>query len=407
MESNRGVNKVLIGCVALVLLFGCSAFGFVMGYFGKNLPVNLPISTSTVTSSSSENGNDELFKPFWEAWQIVHDQYLVQPVDDEKMMQGAIRGMMDSLSDPHSAYMDPVEYSDAQAPLEGYSGIGAWVNTEGEYLTIAEPMKDSPAEVAGLRAGDQIIAINGEDMTGTLPELARQKVLGEAGTQVILTVMREGVEQPIDITITRAEITIPSTEYRMLDNNIAYLRLNSFSGTTGEEIQSALKELLGNNPDGLILDLRYNSGGYLDAAVEAGSEFLPGGVVAFEEYGNGTRYTFNVSGNGIATEIPMVVLVNEWSASASEIVAGALQDRGRGQLIGVTTYGKGTVQNWIALTDNEGAIRVTIARWLTPNERNVTGTGLTPDIEVTISDADAQAGVDSKLNRAVEILSQP
>jgi len=407
MESNRGVNKVLIGCVALVLLFGCSAFGFVMGYFGKNLPVNLPISTSTVTSSSSENGNDELFKPFWEAWQIVHDQYLVQPVDDEKMMQGAIRGMMDSLSDPHSAYMDPVEYSDAQAPLEGYSGIGAWVNTEGEYLTIAEPMKGSPAETAGLKSGDQIIAIDGVDMVGTLPELARQKVLGEAGTQVILKIMREGVEEPFDIPITRAQITIPSTEYRMLDNDIAYLRLNAFSNATSEEIHSALQELLAQNPQGLILDLRYNSGGYLDAAIQVGSEFLPDGVVAYEEYGNGTRDTFNVTGDGIATEIPMVVLVNDWSASASELVAGALQDRGRAQLVGVTTYGKGTVQNWIPLSDNEGAVRVTIARWLTPNGRNVTETGITPDLEVIISDADAQAGVDTQLNQAIDLLTQP
>ena len=407
MESNRGVNKVLIGCVALVLLFGCSAFGFVMGYFGKNLPVNLPISTSTVTSSSSEKSNDELFKPFWEAWQIVHDQYLVQPVDDEKMMQGAIRGMMDSLSDPHSAYMDPVEYSDAQAPLEGYSGIGAWVNTEGEYLTIAEPMKGSPAETAGLKSGDQIIAIDGVDMVGTLPELARQKVLGEAGTQVILKIMREGVEEPFDIPITRAQITIPSTEYRMLDNDIAYLRLNAFSNATSEEIHSALQELLAQNPQGLILDLRYNSGGYLDAAIQVGSEFLPDGVVAYEEYGNGTRDTFNVTGDGIATEIPMVVLVNDWSASASELVAGALQDRGRAQLVGVTTYGKGTVQNWIPLSDNEGAVRVTIARWLTPNGRNVTETGITPDLEVIISDADAQAGVDTQLNQAIDLLTQP
>src|SRR4030042_4699204 len=342
MESNRGVNKVLIGCVALVLLFGCSAFGVVVGYFGRNLPVSQLTSTSTITSTSTEISTDELFKPFWEAWQIVPAQYLVQPVDEEKMMQGAIRGMMDSLGDPHSAYMDPIEYSDAQAPLEGYSGIGAWVNTEGRYLTIAEPMKGSPAEAAGLKSGDQIIAIDSVDMSDTLPEIARQKVLGEAGTQVILTILREGIEEPIDIPITRAQITIPSTEYRMLENDVGYLRLNAFSNATGGEIHSALQELLAQNPKGLILDLRYNSGGYLDAAIQVGSEFLPDGVVAYEEYGDGTRDPFNVTGDGIATEIPMVVLVNDWSASASELVAGALQDRGRAHLVGVTTYGKGT-----------------------------------------------------------------
>src|SRR4030065_1082810 len=336
MESNRGLNKILIGCVVVVLFLGCSALGFMLGRFSNSLTETSPFSTSTISTPASSN--DELFKPFWEAWQIVHDQHLVQPVDDEKMMQGAIRGMMESLDDPHSAYMNPVEYSDAQAPLEGYSGIGAWVNTEGEYLTIAEPMKGSPAETAGLKSGDQIIAIDGVDMVGTLPELARQKVLGEAGTQVILTIMREGVEEPFDIPITRAQITIPSTEYRMLDNDIAYLRLNAFSNATSEEIHSALQELLAQNPQGLILDLRYNSGGYLDAAIQAGSEFLPGGVVAYEEYGDGTRDTFNVTGDGIATEIPMVVLVNEWSAFASELVAGALQDRGRAQLVGAPTF---------------------------------------------------------------------
>ncbi len=407
MESNRGVTKIVIGCVIVLLLIGGTSVGFLVGRASTSLTGRTPENLTSTDNPSDITTTEELFNPFWEAWQIVHDQYLVQPVDDEKMMRGAIRGMMDSLGDQHSAYMDPVEYSDATAPLEGYSGIGAWVNTEGDYLVITEPMRGSPAEAAGLKSGDQIIAIDGEDMTGTLPELARQKVLGEAGTQVVLTVLREGLDEPIDITITRAQINIPSTEYRMLENDIAYIRLNAFSNTTGEELRSALEELLSGNPKGLILDLRYNSGGYLDTAIQVGSEFLSEGVLAYEEYGSGDRETFNVSGKGIATEIPMVVLVNEWSASASEIVAGALQDHGRAQLVGVTTFGKGTVQNWIALSDNEGAIRVTIARWLTPNEHNVTETGLTPDVEVTISDADAEQGIDTQLNRAIEILSQP
>jgi carboxyl-terminal processing protease len=403
MDSNQTMKRVLIGCGLVILLVACLSVGFVFGRLSSNISATLP----QLLNPSSSASTNELFKPFWEAWQLVHDEYLVQPVDDEKMMQGAIRGMMDSLGDPHSAYMDPVEYSDASAPLEGYSGIGAWVNTEGDYLTITEPMKGSPAETAGLKTGDQIIAIDGEDMTGTLAELARQKVLGPAGTQVVLTILRQGVEQPFDVSVTRAQINIPSITYRMLDNNIAYVRLDAFSNTTGNELHAAIQELLNNNPSGLILDLRYNSGGYLDAAIQVGSEFLPDGVIAYEEYGDGTRETFNASGNGIATKIPMVVLVNEWSASASELVAGALQDRGRAQLVGVTTYGKGTVQNWIGLTDNEGAIRVTIARWLTPNERNVTGTGLTPDIEVTISDADIEAGMDTQLNQAMDVLIQP
>jgi carboxyl-terminal processing protease len=215
------------------------------------------------------------------------------------------------------------------------------------------------------------------------------------------------VEEPFDVTIIRQQINIPSTEYRMLDEGIAYIRLNAFSNTTGSELHAALQELLAENPEGLILDMRYNSGGYLDAAIQVGSEFLPAGVVAYEEYADGTRDTFNASGKGIATEIPMVVLVNEWSASASEVVAGALQDHGRAQLVGVTTFGKGTVQKWIPLADNEGAVRVTIARWLTPDDRNVTGVGLSPDVEIALPEESAQSGEDVQLDKAVEILTQP
>jgi carboxyl-terminal processing protease len=407
MESNRSVTKFLAGCGIALLLVLFLGIGLVGGYASHDLLHSLPIFSNLVnTSSNVPRSTNVLFEPFWEAWNIVHDQYLVQPVDDEKMMQGAIRGMMDSLGDPHSSYMDPVEYSDAEAPLEGYSGIGAWVNTEGDYLTITDPIKGSPAEAAGLKSGDQIIAIDGVDMTGILAENARQKVLGPAGTNVVLTIKREGVEDPFDVTITRAQISIPSTEYEMLDNNIAYVHLNSFSNTTADELHSALQDLLAQNPKGLILDLRYNGGGYLDTAIAVGSEFIPDGVVAYEEFGDGSRETYNASGSGLATQIPMIVLVNEWSASASEVVAGALQDRGRAELVGVTTYGKGTAQNWLALSNNEGAIRVTIARWLTPNNRNVTDTGLTPDIEVSITDEDTQAGIDTQLNKALEILSQ-
>jgi carboxyl-terminal processing protease len=409
MEPYRNVTKILIGCGIAILLVGFLGVGLVGGYIGHDVIHNLAhgANINTASSGSTSTSTEQLFAPFWEAWQIVHNQYLVQPVDDEKMMQGAIRGMMDSLGDPHSGYMDPVQYSDATAPLEGYSGIGAWVNTEGEFLTITEPIKGFPAEAAGLKKGDQIIAIDGVDMKGTVAELARQKVLGPAGTQVVLTILRSEVEQPFDVTITRQQITIPSTEYKMLDNQIAYVRLNAFSNTTSDELHTALQDLMAQNPKGLILDLRYNGGGYLDTAIAVGSEFIPTGVVAYEETGDGKRNTFNASGDGIATQIPMVVLVNEWTASASEVVAGALQDHGRAKLVGVTTYGKGTAQNWIPLTNKEGAIRVTIARWLTPNERNVTGTGLTPDVEVKISDADAKAAIDTQLNKAIEILSQP
>jgi carboxyl-terminal processing protease len=405
--NSKPLITLLTVLIAILLLTGTCAGGFIAGVaVGPRInPQSNSTPSLTQSDTPAQAGTiDELFVPFWEAWKIVHEQYVDQPVDDKALMEGSIRGMMEALGDPHSSYMDPSQYSDAQAPLEGYSGIGAWVNTEGEFLTIIEPMKGSPAEQAGLQAGDQIIAIDGEDMTGIAAEVARLKVLGEAGTNVVLTVVREGVEQPFDVSVTRAEIKIPSVESDMLENNIAYVHLLAFSDSSTEEMRSALKELLAENPKGLIFDLRNNSGGYLLTAVDVASEFIKSGLITYEEYGDGTR---NASGKGIATDIPMVVLVNEWSASASELVAGALQDYGRAQLVGVTTYGKGSVQNWIALSNDEGAVRVSIARWYTPNGTNVSEVGLTPDVVVEITQADIEAGVDPQLEKAIEVISTP
>jgi carboxyl-terminal processing protease len=321
-------------------------------------------------------------------------------------MQGAIRGMMDALGDQHSSYMDPSEFSDATASISGeYTGIGAWVSIDSDYLTIVEPMKGSPAEKADLQPGDQIIAIDGEDMTGVLPELARKKVLGPAGTPVRLTILREGVEEPFEVEIQRASIVVPSVESEMLDGNIAYLRLRTFGERSTEELRSELGNLMAQNPKGLIFDLRNNTGGELTTAIEIASEFIPEGVILYEEYGDGTRDTVKAIEGGLATQIPLVVLVNEFSASASELVAGAIQDTGRGPLVGTTTFGKGTVQNWIPLAGSQGAIRVTIAKWLTPTERTIHETGLTPDYEIGLTVEDTEADRDPQLDKAIEVLN--
>ncbi|HSQ17846.1 MAG TPA: S41 family peptidase [Anaerolineales bacterium] len=400
MNTKREYRVILV-IVAIVLLAGTCSAGFIIGR------VTTRATSATNANSPVDEANvDELFIPFWEAWQIVNDQYLEQPVDQERMMQGAINGMLESLGDQHTSYMDPTQYGDATATLEGYDGIGAYVNTDGEILTIIEPIKGSPAEAADLRPGDEILAINGEDMTNILPEVARLKVLGPAGTTVILTIRREGIAEPFDVEITRAHIVIPSVEYEILDGQIAYIRLLTFGETSADDIHAALEELLAQNPRGLIFDLRNNSGGYLQSAVDISSEFIAEGPVAYEEYGEGTRITYDATGDGIATEIPMLVLVNEWSASASELVAGALQDVGRAELVGTITYGKGTVQTWIPLSNDQGAVRVTIARWLTPNGTNVHEIGLTPDYEVAYTEEDMLAGLDPQLDRAVEILTQ-
>ncbi|HJS17792.1 MAG TPA: S41 family peptidase [Anaerolineales bacterium] len=346
-----------------------------------------------------------LFAPFWEAWNVVHEQYVDQPVDDVILMQGAIRGMMEALGDEQTFYMEPQVYENETSSLQGsYQGIGAYVDTDGEYLTIVSPIEGSPAESAGLMPGDKVIAIDGEDMTGIAPEEARLKVLGPEGTTVTLTIAREGEQEPLEFAITRAEIVVHSAEGKMLEDGIGYVDINTFGDKTTPELRQALDELLAQNPRGLIIDLRNNPGGYLTTAVEVSSEFIEDGIILYEQFGDGRREEYSALGNGRATEIPLVVLVNEGSASASEILAGALQDYGRAKLVGVQSYGKGSVQNWQPLSNNQGAARVTIAKWLTPNERAIDHVGLTPEVIVEMSPEDFEARLDPQLDAAVETL---
>ena len=414
---SKGLLYVIGGLMVLILLGSSCAAGIFVGH--TLLPNNNSVgvtssqlqSTPNQSDLSSEAGNPddlkELFSPFWESWQIVHDQYVDQPVDNEKLMQGAIRGMLDSLGDPHTSYMDPFQFNQANIPLEGeYEGIGAWVDPTGQFLTIVSPMPGSPAEKVGLKPGDQIIAVDGQDMTGIDGELVIRQVLGPAGTIVKLTVNRESLSEPFDVDVTRANITIPSTDSRMLEGNIAYVHLLTFGDKSTSELRQDLKDLLAQDPVGLIFDLRNDGGGALKTAIEVASEFVGDGVIMYEEYGDGRRDTYSAIKGGLATQIPLVVLINEGSASASEIVAGAIQDHDRGLLVGTTSFGKGSVQNWIPLENNEGAIRVTIARWLTPNERTIHEIGLQPDVVVELSDQDIQDGKDPQLDKAVELITQ-
>lgn len=411
-ESQKRISwgKVLaVILIELVMAIGMFAGGFATGWVVKSTPLPHMLGIYTPApqaQTATPNTLQDLFRPFWEAWDLLHQEYVDKSnLNDLELMRGAIRGMYEAVGDKHTGYMDPQEYKDATESLSGeYEGIGAWVDTGGDYLTIISPIPGSPAEKAGLRNGDQIIAVDGEDMTGINPEVVRRKVLGPAGTTVELTIRRPGVEEPFTVKITRARIMIRSVEGKMLDNGLAYVQILTFGDKTTSELRDTLKTLLGQNPKGLILDLRNNGGGYLQTAVEVASEFVPEGVVLYEEYGDGTRNTYNVTGEGLATKIPLVVLVNEGTASASEIVAGAIRDHGRGKLVGVTTYGKGSVQNWIPLSDDQGAVRITIARWLTPNGYSIHNKGLEPDVVVKMTEEDYQNKRDPQLDKAIEIL---
>ncbi len=413
---NKTLKYIFAALVVVVIALGSFAGGFVSGHM---LPfVGLPstqqgeVSPSAPTTPAEQQAAtpeemQALFTPFWEAWNLVHENYVDQPVDDVVLMRGAIDGMIGALGDEHSSYMDPEDFKNANASLEGaYEGIGAYVDTTTEYLTITSPIPGSPAERAGLQPGDQVVAIDDEDMTGTPAEAARLKVLGPAGTTVKLTILREGEADLLEFSVTREKISVASSSGEMLENDIAYIQITTFGSSTTPELLATLNELMAQNPKGIVLDLRFNGGGYLQTAVEVTSQFVAEGVVLYEQYGDGTRTTYDVMPGGLATDesIPMVVLINEGSASASEIVAGALQDLGRAKLVGVTSYGKGSVQNWIPLNGDNGAVRITIAKWLTPNETTIHQIGLIPDFEVEMTTEDRQAGLDPQLDKAVEVL---
>lgn len=346
-------------------------------------------------------------RSFWETWDLVHTRYYDQPVDDAKLMDGAIDGMLATLGDQYSRYLPPSEEARSQEEMEGeFQGIGVVVEDVDGAITVVSPIEGSPAEAAGLRPGDILREADGVDLAGMDLTEAADLIRGPEGTSVTLVVERDGQRQTY--TIERAKIEVPSVRGEMLDNGIAYVRINQFIRTTRAELNDTLKELMAQNPKGMVLDLRHNPGGLLDQVTAVADEFLPDGVALYEETAGGSKRAYDTTNAGVAQDIPLVVLVDEGSASAAEVLAGAIQDRDRGILIGTTTFGKGTVQEMHGLT-NGGGLRLTIAKWLTPDENWVHEKGLTPDYEVklpedvTPSQAEAE-GNDPQLQAAVDYL---
>lgn len=334
---------------------------------------------------------------------VLQERYGEIP-DPKLLTYGAINGVTDILNDDYTELMDAETANFFNESLEGsFEGIGARVDLakDGGVL-IVEPFEGQPAWNAGLRRNDVIIAVDGRDITKLSLSEAIKLIRGPQGTRVVLTVRSPG-QEPRDVEVVRARIVIPVVTARMLDNNIAYLKLGEFSGPATDQMRKALDDLLANRPTGLILDLRGNPGGYLRTAVDIADEFLPEGTVLIERFKDGEEQVYSSTNKGRAQTIPLVVLVNEASASASEIVAGAVQDRQRAVLIGTQTFGKGSVQVPHNLSDGS-LLRVTTARWFTPKDRQINGEGLIPDIVVPLTDKDIEAGRDPQLDRAVEYL---
>ena len=341
-----------------------------------------------------------------EAWYTILNDYVDKDSIDLKVLSsGAIKGMLQAVNDPYTDYFNAAEYELInKLNIEGsYGGIGASVSIDDGQIIVVVPFKDTPAERAGIKPKDSILEINGESTEGMTLDKAALKIMGEPGTQVTLKVLHKGEEEPVTLVITREEIDLPSVYSEILPDNIAHIEITRFTSRTGAEFISALETVLEQDVAGVILDMRDNTGGVVTSAVTVTSQFLKDGVVLYTVDSEGGKQKWGVESGGIATDLPLAILVNENSASGSEVVAGAVQDYERGPLVGTLTFGKGSVNHFRQLSDGS-AIYITIGRWETPNGRLIEGQGLSPDIEVELTDEDIQQGKDPQLDKAIEYI---
>lgn len=390
----------------LILVFFAFVLGWNVGVSHEKIQGQKNQSSASNTSSDSSLKQVDM-SLFWDTWQILNQKYVeTEALDYQKMLDGAIHGLVTSVGDPYTAFMNPKENREFQDNLEGtLDGIGAELTLKDRHLTIVSPIKNSPASKAGLQPEDIVYKINGDLAENFTLEQAVLKIRGQKGTPVVLTIMRKNTEKPFDVRIIRDTININSVDYKIKDN-IAIIEINQFSAKTKEEFTKAISEVMAKSPKGLILDLRFNGGGYLDAAVDVTSEFVAKGkVVSIKKRNPNEDEVIYVNGKARTMNIPMVVLINKGSASASEIVAGALQDHKRAHLIGEASFGKGTVQE-VANLIGGSSLRVTIAKWYTPNNKNITEVGITPDQIVERSTEDFQKGRDPQLKAAIDYLKK-
>lgn len=334
-------------------------------------------------------------------------KYFWKEVTEEKLEEGVYKGILESLEDPYSVYYTPEELLDLQQQTEGiYYGIGAYIsqNKDVGYVQISKVIKNTPAEESGLLQGDYIYKVNGEDMQDKDSSYVVSKIKGEEGTKVMMTVLRETESEPLEIEVERRKIESPTVEYEMFDNGMAYIQIVEFDLVTTDQFKDAYKQACLDGMNGLIIDLRSNPGGNLSTICDIARMILPKGLIVYTEDKYGERVEYSCDGSQ-QIEVPLVVLTDGYSASASEILAGAVKDYGIGTLVGTTTYGKGIVQKVISLTDGS-AVKLTVSTYYTPNGNNIHEKGVTPDVEVPFDAEQYVAGVDNQLEKAKEILAQ-
>ncbi|MDQ3328419.1 MAG: S41 family peptidase, partial [Chloroflexota bacterium] len=380
------INRWAMGVVAILVLVAFFAGGGLVGYvYGKEQP-----SPASMASLPSDSGGGtapteaELWKPFWETYNLINKEYYGRPADKKKLVDAAAKGMVSSLGDPYTSYLPKTQELMLREEMQGqFEGIGVYVEvTKDKKFTIVAPIENSPAAKAGLQRGDVILAVNGENITGKDQTVIITKIRGPKGSSVLLTIQR-GKQKPFDRKVMRDTIEVAQVKYKLVEGDIAYISASIFGDKTTSELDIALKNAKSDHAKGIVLDLRDNGGGWVTASQEMVGRFIDDGVVLYEdptkEAGSEKPRPVITSPGSQAYDIPLVVLVNKGSASASEIVAGALQARGRAKLVGDVTFGKGSEQSVHGLTGGASA-HITIAHWLTPDKKDIHGKGLKPDV---------------------------
>ena len=398
-------KKALYIALSAVVIAGIFVLGLYIGY--SHRPAT-PVANVTNTGVPAEMNVDADFAPFWKVWKLIDAKH---PGADKTTAQarvyGAIQGMVNSLGDPYSVYFPPTDATNFETTIQGsFDGIGMEVGEKDGILTVIAPLKGSPSELAGIKAGDKIIKIGKTSTNNMTVDAAVTLIRGPKGTPVTLTIYREGEDAPRDITVIRDTIKIPTLEYKLRDDGVFVIGLYNFSASSAQLMEEALRNFAVSGSTKLVIDLRGNPGGYLDSAVDMASFFLPAGeTVVSEDFGaNGPKPKIYRSKGFKLLDlkaIKIAILVDKGSASASEILAGALNERGVAPLIGETTYGKGSVQEVIDITDTT-MLKLTVAKWLTPNGVSISEKGIEPTIPVKVTETDIKNKVDPVMNRALQ-----
>lgn len=396
--------------ISAIIAGGLLFFG---GYFIGNYNSTHSAPASVINAQMATASTTADFAPFWKAWDLLNKKFVAsdKPISDQDKVYGAIQGLAAAYGDPYTTFFPPEEAKNFNDQISGsFEGVGMELGVKDGILTVISPIKGNPAALAGVLAGDKIIKINASSTQSMSTDEAIKLIRGPKGTKVTITVVRKDIKNPIDITITRDIVAVPTVDTQTKPGNIFVISIYTFSVNSADLFRDALRKFVESGSHKLVLDLRGNPGGYLDAAVDMASWFLPlGKPVVSENYGansNTQPDIYNSHGYNIfGKDLKMVVLIDGGSASASEILTGALQDYGIATVVGEQSFGKGSVQELVPLTSNT-SLKVTVAHWFTPKGRSISKVGITPDIIVPITDKDIATKNDAQMNKALEILGQ-